>query len=167
MASTDLLEKKSKVINIIAVSSGFKNAFMPGDTTIKPGSFTYLQNMEIDKQFRDGNICFAGTDGLGNHAHFYIDSEEMRKSLFGKDKDGKAEKRLWITDEVCAEIIKTKSLDSFKKKLEEHVTTLVEKEKLIAYCKKQKMTDYNKMKTMSEVLQMPFASISKALTPTE
>ena len=141
---SNLMDGKSLVKNLCSWNLDFPLRNSVGDGFILAGSTKEFFNSEIYAQHTSNNVLFCGLDGEGSHARVYIENEEMRKHLGYDSEDGKTKQKI-LTDEKCEEILGYKTKKAFENAVTDAVVTEPEKLKIIAYAKKKKLNDYDKI----------------------
>lgn len=124
------------------------------DLQISPnGILDSLTRREVISLCRNGNIFFVGTDGKGAHARIYIEDAPLREFLHF---DNGAEKQNILDDEKCNYILELKTHSAFEKNIKEAIVTAAEKEKIIAYARKVKLNDFDKINFLEEYTEKKF-----------
>jgi len=124
---------------------GLKNAFTKdAEMMIPANSSRSLLNNEIVSQIQDGDVFFVGTDGKGSHARVYIDSAEMRQFVGFESEDGKIKQNI-ISPEKCQKFFDYKNQATFEKNVQEEIITEAEKDYIMAYARKNKINDFEKI----------------------
>ena len=93
---------------------------------------------EIDAQIKAGNKFFSGIDGLGTNAHIKINSDEVRKYVFGietESEDEKLPKQKVLDLEAVKELLSITPKAKFEEKLLEVVVTPAEKKMITQLAK--------------------------------
>ena len=91
---------------------------------------------------------FWGTDD-GNHARVFVDNAEFRQHV-GFDDAASKKVQFVLNDEVCSKMLELKTDSAFEKNIKEKVVMAHEKAILLAYCRKVKLNDYNKIQFIEQ-----------------
>lgn len=143
------LDSRSMVRNLCSWDIYFNSINNPGDFVIKANATLSMLNSEIVSQCSNNNIFFVGTDNQGSHARVYIENPDLRIYVGFESEDGKTKQNI-LNDEKCAEILEIKTQKSFEKKVKEEIITEHEKEKILAYARKIKFNDFDKISFLEE-----------------
>jgi hypothetical protein len=149
------LNDKSKVRNLATWSVSFEMLNTSGDAYFKPSSVLYMSNMEIESQVQNGNKLFCGTDNLGSHSRLYIENPDFREYL-GFDNKAEGKTQFILDEEKCKQMLEYKTFSVFKKHVEENVITKQEKAILMAYARKAKINDFDKIQFLSDYCDITF-----------
>ena len=144
------METKVSVKSIASWTTGFKRIESNGDVTIPPKGDIRLTRSEIVAQVQNGNRLFTGIDDMGSHATLYIDDADTRKELGfdSVDENGKLVKQNVLTGDAVKKLFSAKTMKTFEKSLEELIVTKAEKGAIIEIIKKEKLNDYDKIRTV-------------------
>lgn len=143
------LDQKVTVRSIAGWNVGFARIDGFGDLTIAPFGTTRLTRSEIIAQVQNGNRLFTGVDGEGSHATLIVDDTPTRIECDFESTDGK-KKQLVFSDEKVKELFNIKTLNSFKKNLENTIYTRAEKYAVISAIRRLKLNDYDKIRYTEE-----------------
>lgn len=136
------LDEKVVVRSIAPWVTGSRRILSVGDIQIQPNGTVTVSREELIAQAQSGNKLLTGIDGKGSHATLYIDDEWTRKELEFETDD---EKQKVISLDEIKRIFSLKTMNAFKKNIEENVLTRAEKVFLIETIKTQKFNDYEKI----------------------
>ena len=136
------LDEKVVVRSIAPWVTGSRRILSVGDIQIQPNGTVTVSREELIAQAQSGNKLLTGIDGKGSHATLYIDDEWTRKELEFETDDEK--QKVLSLDEI-KRIFSLKTMNAFKKNIEENVLTRAEKVFLIETIKTQKFNDYEKI----------------------
>lgn len=136
------LDEKVVVRSIAPWVTGSRRILSIGDIQIQPNGTVTVSREELIAQAQSGNKLLTGIDGKGSHATLYIDDEWTRKELEFETDDEK--QKVLSLDEI-KRIFSLKTMNAFKKNIEENVLTRAEKVFLIETIKTQKFNDYEKI----------------------
>lgn len=144
------METKVSVKSIASWTTGFKRIESNGDVTIPPKGDIRLTRSEIIAQVQNGNRLFTGIDDMGSHATLYVDDADTRKELGfdSVDENGKSVKQNVLTSDAVKKLFSAKTMKTFEKLLEELIVTKAEKGAIIEIIKKEKLNDYDKIRTV-------------------
>lgn len=143
------LDQKVTVKSIAGWNVGFARIEGVGDLTIAPFGTTRLSRSEIIAQVQNGNRLFTGVDGFGSHATLIIEDTPTRIECDFETQDGK-KKQLVFSAEKVKELFNIKTMNSFKKNLEETIRTRAEKYAIITAIRRLKLNDYDKIRYTEE-----------------
>ena len=120
------------VNNLVSWPLSFRRLAGQGDIEIPGGArnFPLLSEEEVLAQIQTGNVMFAGTDGMGNHARIQIIDDDKRKELFGLgdlDVDAPA----LLNEESVRELLAIRAKGKFNERLQSMVKTEAEKKMLV------------------------------------
>ncbi len=153
--STVNLDEKVVVKNLCEWDLHFKRLETIGDFKLPRKGVNRLTRAEIQAQVYAGNKMFAGTDGKGSHAKIYIDDKDTRVLVGFEDEEG-TEKQDILDDEKIKKILDYKTLNTFKKHVQESVLLQSEKLFLFEEAKRQKLNDFEKIKFIEEYTGFKF-----------
>lgn len=136
------LDEKVVVRSIAPWVTGSRRILSVGDIQIQPNGTVTVSREELIAQAQSGNKLLTGIDGKGSHATLYIDDEWTRKELEFETDDEK--QKVLSLDEI-KRIFSLKTMNAFKKNIEENVLTRAEKVFLMETIKTQKFNDYEKI----------------------
>lgn len=114
-----------------------------GDIKIAAKGFRDMLNRDIVSLCNNSNVFFVGT-GNGANARIFIQNPELRIYVGFDSIDGKTNQQI-LTDEVCQEILDSKTQKQFEKVVLEKIVSYHEKVKLINYARKVKLNDFEKI----------------------
>lgn len=144
------LEKKVTVKSIAPWTTGFsRRAEGIGDITVAPKGNIRLSRMEIITQVQDGNKLFAGIDGNGNHATYFIDDAATRKEL-GFDN------QVVFSKKLVEKIFEIKDFETFKRELKKFFVTRAEKSILVETMKELNINDYQKIREVENYIGISY-----------
>jgi hypothetical protein len=115
---------------------------------------TSINNDELITLLENQNVMFAGS-GNGNHARIYVENEKLRKYV-GYDSEDGSQKQFVLTDEECQKILDCKTLNTFKRYVEEKIVANHEKAKIIEYARKNKLNNYEMIDFLESHCGIPF-----------
>lgn len=136
------LDEKVVVRSIAPWVTGSRRILSVGDIQIQPNGTVTVSREELIAQAQSGNKLLTGVDGKGSHATLYIDDEWTRKELEFETDD---EKQKVLNIDEIKRIFGLKTMNAFKKNIEENVLTRAEKVFLMETIKTQKFNDYEKI----------------------
>ena len=136
------LDEKVVVRSIAPWVTGSRRILSVGDIQIQPNGTVTVSREELIAQAQSGNKLLTGVDGKGSHATLYIDDEWTRKELEFETDD---EKQKVLNIDEIKRIFGLKTMNAFKKNIEENVLTRAEKVFLMETIKAQKFNDYEKI----------------------
>lgn len=142
------MDKRSKVINLCAWPVSFKLPNSHGEIILEAGKSTTINNAELVTLADNQDVMFYGTDN-GNHARIFVDNKEFREHV-GFDIPENKQVQFVLNDEECQKIFDLKQDAAFKKNLEAKVILNHEKHNIIAFARKTKFNDYQKIKILEE-----------------
>ena len=144
------METKVSVKSIASWTTGFKRIESNGDVTIPPKGDIRLTRSEIVAQVQNGNRLFTGIDDMGSHATLFVDDEDTRKELGfdSVDENEKTIKQNVLTSDAVKKLFAAKTMKAFEKSLDELIVTKAEKSAIIEIIKKEKLNDYEKIRTV-------------------
>jgi hypothetical protein len=142
------MDKRSKVTNLCSWPVSFKLPNSKGEIILDAGKSTTLNNTELVTLADNQDIMFYGTQN-GNHARIYVDNKEFREYVGFDDVSSKTTQFV-LNDEECQKILDLKQDSAFKRNIEEKVILNHEKHNIIAYARKVKYNDYNKIKILED-----------------
>lgn len=149
------LDSRSMVRNLCPWDVYFNAINNPGDFVIKANGTLSMLNSEIASQCSNSNIFFVGTDSQGSHARVYIENPELRIYVGFDSEDGKIKQNI-LTDEKCQDLLEIKTQKSFEKKIQEEIVTEHEKDRILAYARKIKFNDFDKISFLEEYTNKKF-----------
>lgn len=149
------LDTKVVIKNLCEWDLYFTRIETNGDVKLPKKGTTRVSRAEIQAQVHAGSKLFGGLDGLGNHAKIYIDDQPTRVLVGFESEDG-TEKQEVLDTEKIAKILEYKTLNTFKKHIEEHVILQSEKVLLLEEAKRLKLKDYDKIKFIEEFTGLKF-----------
>ena len=113
-----------------------------GSIRIKANASKPMTWGEVILQVEEQNKFFAWNDN-GDHPKVYIQDDELRKYLgFDKQKV--------LTEDKVKKIIEYKTMETFKKHVEENVVRNHEKINMIKWAKKHGLNDFDKISYLEE-----------------
>jgi len=119
-----------------------------GDLSIKANGYLDLLNRDIVSLRNNSNIFFVGT-GNGANARIYIQNPDLRIYVGFDSADGKVKQQV-LTDELCQEILDSKSQKQFEKLVNEKVVSYHERVRIMNYAKKVKLDSFEKITFLEE-----------------
>ncbi len=120
-----------------------------GDILLKANGYRDMLNRDIVSLCNNSNVFFVGTDGRGANARIYIQNPELRVYVGFDSQDGKFIQQV-LTDEVCQEILDSKTQKQFEKVVKEKIISYHEKVHIINYARKIKLNDFEKISFLEE-----------------
>ncbi len=114
-----------------------------------------ISRSEIQSQVYDRNPFFVGLDGKGSHAKVYIDDKPTRVLVGFEDEDSKEKQQILDSDRIN-QILEYKTMNTFKKRIQEEVKTHAEKATLVEEAKKVGLNDHEKIKFIEEYTGFKF-----------
>lgn len=142
------LDKRSKVINLCPWTISFTLPNSNAEVILDANKSTTINNAELETLAENHNIMFWGTDD-GNHARVYVDNAEFRQHVGFDDVENKRIQFV-LNDEACIKILELKTDSAFEKNIKEKAVMAHEKAMLLAYCRKAKLNDYNKIRFLEQ-----------------
>jgi hypothetical protein len=149
------MNDKSKVVNLCSYPISWVRITSTGDEWIKGNGATYITNSEIESQIENNNVFLKGIDEIGSHADAYIDNEDFRIQLNFDNKDDNR-KQFIVNDDICKQILESKSIKEFKKQIEKSILTTQEKMKIIEYARIHKLNEFDRVKFLEEYCNIKF-----------
>ena len=137
------LDKRSKVINLCPWTISFTLPNSNAEVILDANKSTTINNAELETLAENHNIMFWGTDD-GNHARVFVDNAEFRQHV-GFDDAGSKKVQFVLNDDVCSKMLELKTDSAFEKNIKDKVVMAHEKAIFLAYCRKVKLNDYNKI----------------------
>lgn len=116
-----------------------------GDVMIPKGGVTRIPFSEIQAQVYSGNKMLVGIDGKGGHAKILIDDKNARV-VCGFEEESAESKQEVIDTEAIKKLMEIKTLNAFKKKVQETILLESEKLTLVEEAKKLGLNDHEKIK---------------------
>ena len=149
------LDEKVVVRSIAPWLTGVARIESNGDISIPPLGTARLTRNEIISQVNNGNTLFTGTDGRGSHATWYIEDEYTRREVEFESTDGSTKQQI-LTKESVKDLFDEKTMNSFKKRLENEVITRAEKFAIVEAIqdKSLKINDYERIMLAKEMLDL-------------
>ena len=138
------MDEKVEVRSIAPWNVAFTNSDGRSGTRFSPNGSTRIRREEIVQQVQANNKLFTGVDGMGSHATLYIEDETLRKYLEFDSSDGKYTQNV-LTPDRARKIFALKTMNAFKKNIEEAVITRAEKRYLMKLIKDLKFNEYDKI----------------------
>ncbi len=114
-----------------------------------------ISRSEIQSQVYDRNPFFVGLDGKGSHAKVYIDDKPTRVIIGFEDEESKEKQQILDTERIN-QILEYKTMNTFKKRIQEEVKTHAEKATLVEEAKKAGLNDHEKIKFIEEYTGFKF-----------
>lgn len=115
-----------------------------GDISIKANGYRDMLNRDIVSLRNNSNIFFVGTDGKGSNARIYIKNPDLRIYVGFDAEDGSFTQQV-LTDEICQEILDSKTQKQFEKVVKEKIISYHEKVRIINYARKIKLDSFEKI----------------------
>ena len=141
-------DARSMVRNLCNWNIYFSLLNNKGDVMIKANGVKELLNSEIIAQVQNNSVFFVGKED-GSHARILIENPDLREYL-GLDK------QIVLTDDKCEYIIGLKTDKAFKENLDKYVVTKPEKDRIMAYARKTKLNDFDKIVTLEKHTGLKF-----------
>jgi hypothetical protein len=148
------LDKRSKVINLCSWTVSFTLPISKAEIILEGGKSTNINNSELVTLADNQDIMFYGLKD-GDHARVYVDNKDFREYV-GFDDPEQKRMQFVLTNEECQKIFDLKQDAAFKKNIKEKVVLSHEKYNIMAYARKNKLNDYNKIKFLEEYTELTF-----------
>ena len=147
------MNDSSYVKNICTWTVSYSREISVGDENFKELQTKLIPNREIESQFMNNNVFYVGT-GNGNHARFVIKDELLKEHLI---KAGLLDKDAFIlTEDICRDIINSKTMNEFKRKLDEFIIEKFEGRMFVDVARKLKLNEYDKIKEIEKRFNVKF-----------
>ena len=113
-----------------------------GDVLITPNGTVRLSRNEIIAQVQSGNKLFTGIDGIGSHAHLYIEDAATRREV---DFENETRKQNVLTKNKVKYLFAIDNQSEFEKQFKTEIYTRAEKYAVMEIMKELKINDYSKI----------------------
>jgi len=120
-----------------------------GDRKIAANGYLDMLNRDIVSLCNNSNIFFVGTDGRGSNARIYIQNPDLRVYVGFDSQDGKYTQQV-LSDELCQEILDSKTQKQFEKTVNDKIISYHEKIHIMNYARKVKLNDFDRISFLEE-----------------
>lgn len=142
------MDKRSKITNLCPWSVSFTLPNSKAEVLLEGGKSTTINNSELVTLAENQDVMFCGTGG-GDHARIYVDNKDFREYV-GFDNPEEKRTQFVLNDEELQKLFELKQDAAFQRNVKDKIIMNHEKHNIMAYARKIKLNDYNRIKFLEE-----------------